>query len=90
VLFIEFYLPDQNPSSPWSEAEFVAFEILEPLMVVCQESLRKFEVRGNWNDVKAAAMIGCAGLEDVSFKVFGQDHVFELLLQAGKFEGDKA
>jgi len=77
VLFIEFYLLDSNLFSLWSDAEFVAIEILEPLSVVCQKSLRKFEVRGNWDEMRAAAMIGCAGLEDAPFKVFGQDHIFE-------------
>ena len=80
MLFIEFYLPDQNPSSPWSEAEFVAYEVLEPLITVRQKSLKKFEIRGNWNELRAAAMVGCAGLEDASFKVFGQNHLFAPLL----------
>lgn len=89
MLFIEFYLSDQNISSQWSEAEVVAYEVLEPLIMVHQESLRKFEVRGNWDELRVAAMVGCAGLEDAPFKVFGQDHLFEPLLQAGMFESEK-
>jgi len=89
VLFIEFDLPNQNPSGPWSEAEVVAYEVLEPLIAVHQQSLWKFEVRGNWDELRVAAMVGSAGLEDAPFRVFGQDHLFEPLLKAGRFEGDK-
>lgn len=89
ALFIEFYLSEHYLSSPWDEAESVAFEVLEPLTAVCQKSLRKFEVKGNWDEMRAAAMVSCAGLEDAPFKVFGQDHLFEPLLQTRRFEEER-
>jgi hypothetical protein len=90
TLQVEFGLPGlQELWGVWSEAEFVACEVLEPLSCIGgpdggQRDLGSFVIRGNWSDFRAQAMVGCLWDSDnLAFRVHGRGYMFDPLVKVG-------